>query len=172
MLIVYLLDITVNFRARRATVMTSRNTSRRSCRQYLLSVLVLLLAGCASPGATLQVTPRHDAGIQYAPREISQMMDILGYERLQVKDPDTQKLVAIATNNGQYRMNFRYRDNPDIRVAAHIVIGNGKIGLHLYQPGRKDLDHAAMAQFERLRQRLELQYGAGNVSDRHPALAP
>ncbi len=100
------------------------------------------------------------------------MMDILGYERLQVKDPDTQKPVAIATSNGQYRMLFRYLDNPDIHVSVHIVIGNGKIGLHLTQPGRKDLDHTAIAQYERLRQRLELQYGAANVSDRHPALAP
>ncbi len=100
------------------------------------------------------------------------MMDILGYERLQVTDPDTQKPVAIATGNGQYRMLFQYRGNPDIRVAVHSVIGNGRIGLRLYQPGREDLDHAATTQYNRLRERLELHYGAGNVSDRHPAFAP
>jgi hypothetical protein len=51
-------------------------------------------------------------------------------------------------------------------------MGNGNIGLHFYQPGRDDLDDAAMVQYERLRQRLNLQYGAEHVSDRHPALAP
>jgi len=146
-----------------------------SCRQQshrVLAVLVLLLAGCASPGATLQVKPRHDAGIQYSPQEIASMMAILGYEQLRVRDPDIQQEVAVATKYGEYRMLFQYQDNADIRVDVRIVMGNGNIGLHLYQPGRDDLDDAALQQYERLRQRLILQYGAEHVSDRHPALAP
>ncbi|HBE93524.1 MAG TPA: hypothetical protein DDW55_13785 [Gammaproteobacteria bacterium] len=153
--------------------MPSRNNS--TCLQqyrYLLTVFVLLLAGCASPGATLQVKPRHDAGIQYSPQEITGMMEILGYEQLRVLDPDIQRPVLVATNDGEYRLLFQYKDNTGIRVGVRIVMGNGNIGLHLYQPGRDDLDDAAMVQYERLRQRLILQYGAEHVSDRHPALAP
>ena len=56
------------------------------------------------------------------------MMDILGYDRLPIRDPDTRQPVAIATVNGQYRMLFQFRENASIRVDAHIVIGHGAIG--------------------------------------------
>ena len=138
----------------------------------ILLVICVLLAGCASPGATLQVKPRHDAGIQYSPQEITGIMDILGYEQLRVLDTDTQRSVPVATNDGEYRLLFQYKDNTSIRIDVRIVMGNGNIGLHLYQPGRDDLDDAAIVQYDRLRQRLNLQYGAEYVSDRHPALAP
>ena len=138
----------------------------------LLAICVLLLAGCASPGATLQVKPGHVAGIQYSPQEITGLMEILGYQQLRVLDPLTRKSVPVATNDGEYRLLFQHKTNTSIRVDVRIVMGNGNIGLHLYQPGRDDLDDAAMVQFDRLRQRLNLQYGAEYVSDRHPALAP
>jgi hypothetical protein len=100
------------------------------------------------------------------------MMEILGYERLRVTDPDTRQPVAIATKDGQYRLLFQYKDNTSIRVDVHIITGNGAIGLHLYEPGRDNLDDAAIYQYDRLRQRLIFQYGEEYVSDRHPVLAP
>ena len=100
------------------------------------------------------------------------MMEILGYQQLRVLDPYTRKSVPVATNDGEYRLLFQYKNNTSIRIDVRIVMGNGNIGLHFYQPGRDDLDDAAMVQYERLRQRLNLQYGAEHVSDRHPALAP
>ena len=175
MLTQYLQGITVTVRMHRKPQMSSRNTSTRLLQTgagYLLTVMVLLLAGCASPGATLKVTPRHEAGVQYSPREVTGMMEILGYEQLRVVDPDTRQPVFVATDNGVYKMLFQYRDNTSIRVDIHIVIGNGNIGLHIYQPGRDELDNAATQQVERLRQRLITQYGAGHVRDSHPALAP
>lgn len=155
--------------------MSSRNIS--ACQLQagftsLMTIFVLLLAGCASPGATLKVTPRHEAGVQYSPREITGMMEILGYEQLRVVDPDTRQPVFVATDDGVYKLLFQYRDYTSIRVDIHIVIGNGNIGLHIYQPGRDQLDDAAMQQLERLRQRLITQYGTGHVRDSHPALAP
>ena len=160
---------------RRQTPMPSRHPS--TCRQPailpgLLAVFVLLLTACAIPGATLQVKPRHEAGIQYSPREITGIMEILGYQQLRVVDPDTRQSTLIATNNGEYRLLFQHQDNTSIRGDVRILIGNGNIGLHLYQPGSKTLDTAAMQQYELLRQRLVLQYGAAHVSDRHPWLAP
>jgi hypothetical protein len=137
-----------------------------------LSTVCVLLAGCASPGATLKVMPRHDAGIQYAPREISGIMEILGYEQLRVPDPDTGKSVPVATRNGVYLLLFQYRDNTSIRVDVHIVMGNGNIGLHVYQTGKDNLDDTAIEQYDRLRQRLVLQYGTEHVRDSHPFLAP
>ena len=175
MLIEYLQGITVNIRMHRKPHMPSRNTSaclRQTGFNYLMTVFVLLLAGCASPGATLKVTPRHEAGIQYSPREITGIMEILGYEQLRVVDPDTRQPVSVATDDGVYKLLFQHLDNTSIRVDIHIVIGNGNIGLHIYQSGRDELDNAAMQQVERLRQRLIIQYGAGHVRDSHPALAP
>lgn len=168
-------DIPVTFRMRCQTLMPSRHLS--ICRQPvilggLLAVFVLLLTACATPGATLQVKQRHEAGIQYSPREITGIMEILGYQQLRVLDPDTRQATLIATNDGEYRLLFQHQDNTSIRVDVRILVGNGNIGLHLYQPGSETLDAAAMRQYKLLRQRLVLQYGAEHVNDRHPWLAP
>ncbi|MDH3970726.1 MAG: hypothetical protein OEU63_01010, partial [Gammaproteobacteria bacterium] len=101
----------------------------------IMLVCALLLVGCASPGATLKVRPQKEAGIQYSPQEISRMMDILGYQRLLTRDPDTGKSVAIATGDGEYLMSFQLREDNSIQVAAYIVIGNGAIRLHIFQTG-------------------------------------
>ena len=132
-------------------------------------VCALLLLGCTSPGATLVVRPQQEAGIQYSPQEISRMMDILGYQRLLTRDPDTGKSVAIATAEGEYLMSFQFREDTSVQVAAYIVIGNGAIRLHIYQSGSETLDSAAAKQYEKLKERLVLQYGADHVSAGHPA---
>ena len=69
-------------------------------------------------------------------------------------------------------MRFQFRKNTSIQVKVHIVIGNGAIGLHIYQPGSKVLDSAATQQYDKLKQRLVLQYGADYVSDSNPLFAP
>lgn len=97
------------------------------------------------------------------------MMDILGYQRLLTLDPDTEKSVAIATADGEYRMSFQFREDTSIQVATYIVIGNGAIRLHIYQNGSETLDGTATEQYELLRQRLILQYGAEHVSVGYPA---
>ena len=97
------------------------------------------------------------------------MMDILGYQRLLTRDPDTGKSVAIATGDGEYLMSFQLREDNSIQVAAYIVIGNGAIRLHIFQTGSETLDSMATEQYEILRQRLILQYGAEHVSVGHPA---
>ena len=168
MLIGYLQDNTAIFRTHR--VMHTGLNKYSAC--LIAAICMLLLAGCASPGATLKVKPQHEAGMQYSPQEISRMMDILGYDRLPIRDPDTRQPVAIATVNGQYQMIFQFRENASIQVDVHIVIGRGAIGLHLYQPGNEGLDSAAVQQYDKLKQRLILQYGAEHVSDSHPAFTP
>ncbi len=168
MLMGYLQDITAIFRTHR--VMYS--TLKKSAICLIATICMLLIASCASPGATLKVKPQREAGIQYSPQEVSRMMDILGYERLPIRDPDTRQPVAIATAHGQYRMLFQFRENTSIQVDVHIVIGHGAIGLHIYQPGNEGLDNAAVQQYDKLRQRLTLQYGAEHVSDSHPAFTP
>ena len=145
------------------------STSRKAIAGLIAFVFILLLAGCTSSGATLKVNPQKEAGIQYSPQEISRMMDILGYQRLLTRDPDTGNSVAIATADGEYRMSFQLRENTSIKVAAYIGIGNGAIRLHIYQAGSESLDSMAAQQYEKLRQRLIHQYGVDHVSEGHPA---
>lgn len=168
MLTGYLQDITDIFRIH-SMIKSIPNTF---ITRLLAVLFALLLVACSAPGVLLKVKPQKDAGIQYSPQEISRMMDILGYERLLTPDPDTGRSVAIATNDGQYRMRFQFRENTSIQVKVHIVIGNGAIGLHIYQPGSKVLDSAATQQYDKLKQRLILQYGADYVSDSNPVFAP
>ena len=164
----YLQDNTDIFR----TLSIMQSNPNKLATALVAIVCALLLAACTAPGALLKVKPQKDAGIQYSPQEISRMMDIMGYERLLTPDPDTGRSVAIATNDGQYRMRFQFRENTSIQVKVHIVIGNGAIGLHIYQPGSKVLDSAATQQYDNLKQRLILQYGADYVSDSNPVFAP
>jgi hypothetical protein len=165
MLLGYLQDITDIFQDKEAMLSTSKKVTLG----LATLVCTLLLLGCASPGATLKVTPQQEAGIQYSPQEISRMMDILGYQRLLTRDPDIGKSVAIATADGEYRMSFQFREDASVQVAAYIVIGNGAIRLHIYQNGSETLDSTATQQYEKLRERLVLQYGAEHVSAGHPA---
>jgi hypothetical protein len=165
MLLGFLQDITDIFQDKEAMPSISNKVTVG----LIMLVCALMLVGCASPGATLKVRPQKEAGIQYSPQEISRMMDILGYQRLLTRDPDTDKSVAIATGDGEYLMSFQFREDTSIQVAAYIVIGNGTIRLHIYQSGSETLDSTATEQYEILRQRLILQYGAEHVSVGHPA---
>jgi hypothetical protein len=165
MLLGYLQDITDIFQDKEAMPSISNKVTVG----LIMLVCALLLVGCASPGATLKVRPQKEAGLQYSPQEISRMMDILGYQRLLTLDPDTEKSVAIATADGEYRMSFQFREDTSIQVAAYIVIGNGAIRLHIYQNGSETLDSTATEQYELLKQRLILQYGAEHVSVGYPA---
>jgi len=165
MLLGYLQDITDIFQDKEAMPSISNKVTVG----LIMLVCALLLVGCASPGASLKVRPQKEAGLQYSPQEISRMMDILGYQRLLTRDPDTEKSVAIATADGEYRMSFQFREDASVQVAAYIVIGNGAIRLHIYQSGSETLDSTAAQLYEKLRERLVLQYGAEHVSAGHPA---
>lgn len=100
------------------------------------------------------------------------MLESLGYEQLPVRDPTTGQPVYVAEKYGEYRMLFQSSDDNNVRVNAHIDTGGGNIGLHLYEIGSKDLDESAVQLYRKLKQRLELEYGAANVSSSNPVLSP
>ena len=100
------------------------------------------------------------------------MLESLGYEQLPVRDPTTGQPVYVAEKYGEYRLLFQSSDDDNVRVNAHIGSGGGNIGLHLYVIDSKDLDNSAVQLYRKLKQRLELEYGAENISDSHPALSP
>lgn len=135
--------------------------------------LAMLISACATQhSATLNVNPRHVEGMQYAPQEVTSMMKTLGYQRLRVEDPVTQQSVAVAEKYGEYRMLFQALENNNIRVDIHIVKADGRMALYFYNINKSALSSSSLQLFEKLQQRLQLEYGAENVSNHRPASAP
>jgi hypothetical protein len=141
--------------------------------------LVLLVAAvfnfsctAITGGRTLEVDTRNIEGAQYQPQEISRMLESLGYQWLPVHAPDIGHPVKVAERNGQYRMLFQAKAVPAIRVEVHIRLNGNTLGLHVYETGNKELSEPATRYYHELRQRLVLEYGMDNVTDKHPLLAP
>lgn len=138
----------------------------------LCMALLLLLAGCASTGDTiLTVDGRHVKGIQYLPTEISSMLEELGYKWLPITDPSIGK-VKIAEQFGQYRMQFQAVDDARVRIDVNIRKDNNVSGFHFYEIGSKTLSAPSAEYYQKLKERLNLQFGADNVSDRRSILTP
>ena len=144
------------------------------CLPALLMLAALFQSGCTTVtgGRTLEVDTGDIEGVQYMPQEISRMLEALGYEWLPVHDPDIGHPVKVAEYQGQYRMLFQARDNTALRVEVHIRVAGNHTGLHFYEVDSKDLGAAARAHYRQLKQRLVLEFGADNVTDNHPLLAP
>jgi hypothetical protein len=133
---------------------------------------VFLLAGltaCAAQQAiTIKVNPRHDEGVQYSPQEVSRMMTELGYQQLRVKDPVTEQSVSVAEKYGEYRLLFHSLEDNNMRVDIHITKQDSRIALYLYNINNSPPGDSALRLHKQLLQRLQLEYGAENVSSSHP----
>ena len=134
----------------------------------LSCLMCLWLTGCAtSGGQSLMIDARQVQAVQYMPGEITAMLEDLGYQL--IPDPDPLKT---AERYGEYRMQFKAPDAADIRIDVHIKMVNSVTGLHLYQVVEKGSVPATVERYHELRKRVELQFGAENVSDNHPFLTP
>lgn len=134
---------------------------------FRLSVIILAasISACATPhSATLKVNTRHVEGAQYSPQELTHMMTDLGYQRLRVEDPATQQSVAVAEKYGEYRLLFQSLENNNIRVDAHIVKIDGRMVLYFYNINKSALSGSSLQLFEKLQHRLQMEYGAENIS--------
>ncbi len=140
----------------------------------LLIVAALLQSGCGTitGGGTLDIDTADIEGTQYMPEEISRMMDSLGYDWLPVHDPNIGHPVKVAEINGQYRTLFQACDNPAIRVEVHIRIAGNHTGLYFYEAGNKNPGEPAQQRYQKHRERLVFEFGADNITDNHPLLAP
>jgi hypothetical protein len=130
-------------------------------------------SGCTATGSnTLLVMTREAANSQYLPDEFERLLDSLGYEWVPVTDPDIGHPVKIATIYSEYRMQFRSRDAPGIRIDVHIRQDGQSAGLHFYQNDNKSLDAAAARRYQQLRERLELEFGSSHVVDNRTLMTP
>ena len=136
-------------------------------------VLATLTTACATQkDLTLEVNSKHVEGIQYLPQELTRMMTDIGYQHLRVKDPVTEQSVAVGEQYGQYRLLFQSLEDSNIRVDIHIVKADGRIGLHFYDIHNNSPSSTSIRLYEQLRQRLNHEFGAENVSDNRTVLTP
>jgi len=134
----------------------------------LSALMCLWLPGCATTGdQSLMIDTRRVPAVQYMPGEITAMLEDLGYQL--IPDPDPLKSTE---RYAEYRMQFKARDAADIRIDVHIKVVNNVTGLHVYQVGEKKSTAATTERYRELRKRVELEFGAENVSDKHPFLTP
>jgi hypothetical protein len=113
------------------------------------------------------IDTRRVPAVQYMPGEITAMLEDLGYEL--IPDPDP---LQTAQRYAEYRMQFKARDAASARVDVHIRMVDNVTGLHLYRVGEKGSMPVTTERYRELRQRVEFQFGAENVSDKHPFLTP
>jgi len=134
-----------------------------------LGVLMsLCVPGCATTGGqSMMIDTRQVPAVQYMPGEITAMLEDLGYRP--IPDPDP---VKTAERYAEYRMQFKARDAANVRIDVHIKMVNSVTGLHLYQVGEKGPMPVTAKRYHELRKRIELQFGAENVSDKRPFLTP
>jgi len=138
-----------------------------------LFALILLLPGyTAAADRILKVNPRHIEGMQNMPSEITSMLEELGYEWLPIRDPVTGQPGQIAHQSGQYRMLFRAKANAAVEIEVHIRIGDNVTGLYFTEVGSDEPGEVALDYYHKLRERLELEFGADSVSDGSALFTP
>lgn len=80
--------------------------------------------------------------------------------------------MQVAEQHGQYRMLFSAADNASVQVDVHIRISDKATGMHFQELGADSPGEAAMDYFRKIKERLILEFGADNVSDRHSFTTP
>jgi|GEM_PF-1675174 len=135
----------------------------------LMTFLLASMTGCATQQAIItKVNPRHDEGVQYSPQEVSRMMTELDYKPLRIEDPVTEQSVVVAEEYGEYRLLFQSQQDNTIRVDVHIDKQDSEIALYFYNTSNSPLGDPSLQLYERLLQRLKIEYGAGHVSSSRP----
>jgi hypothetical protein len=146
---------------------------QRSLATAFLGAVVLCLPGyAAGDDKVLKINPRDVTDIQYMPAEIDSMMEDLGYEWMPVHDHAVDHGLEIALQNGQYRMKFQATDDAAITIDVHIRISDNVTGFYYHAPGNDTRDASSQTRYQKLKERLALEFGADNVSEGHSFFTP
>jgi hypothetical protein len=139
---------------------------------FLGAILLCLPDYAASDDKVLKVDPRDVTGIQYLPAEIAAMMEDLGYEWMPVHDHAVHHGLEVALQNGQYRMKIQATDDVVITIDVHIRISDNVTGFYYHAAGNDAQDASSQTRYRKLKERLALEFGAGNVSEGHSFFTP
>ncbi len=129
--------------------------------------VILLLLFIATPVMAaekrLKIKVRHVLAVHSMQAEISSMLQDLGYEWQAVRDPTTQQNVKIASDEGEYRMLYKYVEQPSVQIRVRISKNDSRTKLYLSDNG--NITELAEELFSTLKERAEFQFGAENVRD-------
>ena len=120
----------------------------------------------------LTIDPRNIVAVQNMRSEITAMLESLGYASQPVLDPSTGQPVTVAEKFGQYRMLFRAVDNVSVQINVHIRKDNHITALHFSKVSAEQPDDVANDYYQKLKQRVVMEFGADNVSDKHSFFTP
>ena len=95
-----------------------------------------------------------------------------GYQWVPVHDPSAGHGLEVAQQNGQYRMKFRASDDVAITIDVHIRISGNVTGFYYHDAGTDAPDVSSQSRYQKLRERMALEFGADNVSEGHSFLPP
>ena len=125
----------------------------------LYVAMVLFLSACTTSGGTrLTIDTRDVPAIEYVPKEVTGMLKDLGYEA--VAESDAERW---ARNFEDYKVQFRARDDANIRVDVDYKLINQLTGIHLYNTTEKTPGAATVQRYETLKKRVEWEFGVDSV---------
>jgi len=134
----------------------------------LYAAMVLLLSACATGGGqSLMVDTHHVPAVGYLPDEITAMLEDLGYALIPESDAE-----RAAQNFEEYKLQFKARDEANVRVDVHFRLVDKLTGIHLYNADEKAPSAATTQRYNALKKRVEREFGVDSVSDNHPLRIP
>jgi len=134
-------------------------TSAVPQRVMFYAVMVLLVSACATSGGTrLTIDTRDVPAIEYVPKEVTAMLKDLGYEA--VAESDAERW---ARNFEDYKVQFKARDDANIKVDVDFKLINQLTGIHLYNTTEKTPGAATMQRYNALKKRVEWEFGVDSV---------
>ncbi len=151
----------------------------KRCKSLAVILSPLLLAACVlgGDGNILAVKP-YPAGVQMMPREITSLLLDQDYERVRVRETGidwgaagytdesahmVQQQGSIVVTTSEYRMLFRYRDDPASFVQVRIKRDSGFTKLTFFEEGREGLSEGGERRLRMVKEDLALRYGADRV---------
>jgi len=103
----------------------------------------------------------------YLPDEITAMLEDLGYALIPESDAE-----RAAQNFEAYKLQFKARDEANVRVDVHFRLVDKLTGIHLYNADEKAPSAATTQRYNALKKRVEREFGVDSVSDNHPLRIP
>lgn len=129
------------------------------------ALLVLMITACAPGGGeTLRIDTRQVLSVQSMPKELGRVLEALGYQWRMIADPETGQPVKSAQKYDYYILEYQYRENTQVRIDLQIKIIDGSTRLRFYELDRQTLSPASRQLLQKLRERLEFEFGSESVS--------
>ena len=125
----------------------------------LYAAILLLVSACAtSGGQSLTIDTRHVPAVEYLPDEVTAMLEDLGYTPI----PDTSA-ERLAQSFDIYTMQFRAKDDHDVRIDVHMRLVDKITAIQLYKLNEKKPGIDTLQRYQVLKQRVESEFGVDNV---------